>query len=393
MSTIFAIGRFVFLAGLVISHFFFFAIPAYKEYTAKSVAVEVFEEDAKYLPPPTITLCPYKYWFSGWKNATVATPNFLGSYGEHCEDAETKEDILQCIENKTFNLTDTLPARAFRGIMVDDISSSDFWITDFTAAVDGRCFTLNYTEPMGADILKDGFLFDLNPDLAYLIYIHRPDFFLVSYIPLTMPTLLYDYDLTMSGPNIHQMLFLQVYREEKLNRAGHVCNEDKDYNFKTCIRNTLSKKIGCKLPWDTDTTGPLLLLYLFFTLYGQDAINKFHLGLEVCSTIDQFKRFDEEYYKLAANLKVDIESTGCLFPCTFTRYEVEFTRKSPLGHFGLTVMFGSLTTTVRKEYYIYPVLSFISDIGGSLGLFVGFSFFMVWDIMKDVTIIGRNISV
>ena len=53
---------------------------------------------------------------------------------------------------------------------------------------------------MGADILKDWFLFDLNPDLAYISYIHRPDFFLVSYIPLTMPTLLYDYDETVSTP-------------------------------------------------------------------------------------------------------------------------------------------------------------------------------------------------
>ena len=30
------------------------------------------------------------------------------------------------------------------------------------------------------------------------------------------------------------------------------------------------------------------------------------------------------------------------------------------------MQFGSVTTTVRKEYYIYPTLSFVSDIGGSL---------------------------
>jgi hypothetical protein len=117
------------------------------------------------------------------------------------------------------------------------------------------------------------------------------------------------------------------------------------------------------------------------------------LGLAVCSTQHQFKQFDEIYYKLAANLKVDIEATGCLFPCTYTRYEVGFTRKSPLGHFGLSVLMGSLTTTVHREYYIYPILSFISDLGGSLGLFVGFSFFMMWDIFTNIIVLSKSIAV
>ena len=67
---------------------------------------------------------------------------------------------------------------------------------------------------------------------------------------------------------------------------------------------------------------------------------------------------------------------------------------------------------MKKEYYIYPLLSLVSDFGelflhngvgvkdpdvrikkrngllfhlkgGSLGLFVGFSFFALWDIIKD----------
>ena len=166
MSSLFGFGRVVFLLGLVIFHFIFFAIPAFHDYTTHSVAVEVLEEDAESLPPPAITLCPYKYWFSGWKNASKTAPNFLGSYDEHCEGSESREDILECIDTKTFNLTDALPARAFRGIFVDNISSPDFWITDFTAAGDGRCFTLNYSKPLAADILKDGFLLDLNPDMA-----------------------------------------------------------------------------------------------------------------------------------------------------------------------------------------------------------------------------------
>ena len=256
MSALFLLGKWVFLVVLVIFHFFYFAIPAYRDFTEASVAVEEFEEDADHLIPPAITLCPYKYWFSGWRNGSQLAPNFLGSFDAHCSGAITREEILDCIEKETFNITDALPKRVWPGIDAPvDLSGNQFWTTDFTAALDGRCFTLNYTQSFKADIMKDGFLIDLNPDLAYLVYVHQPDFFLVSYIPLTMPTLLYDYDQTVSGKDMTIFLFLQVYREEKLNRKRNSCNKDKNYNFKKCIRNTLSKEIGCKLPWDTDTTG------------------------------------------------------------------------------------------------------------------------------------------
>ena len=65
MSSLFGFDSMVFLLGLVILHFIFFAIPAFHDYTAQCVAVEELEEDAETLPPPVITLCPYKYWFSG----------------------------------------------------------------------------------------------------------------------------------------------------------------------------------------------------------------------------------------------------------------------------------------------------------------------------------------
>ena len=37
--------------------------------------------------------------------------------------------------------------------------------------------------------------------------------------------------------------------------------------------------------------------------------------------------------------------------------------------------------TVYREQEAYPILSFVADIGGILGLFIGFNFLMVWDWM------------
>ena len=39
----------------------------------------------------------------------------------------------------------------------------------------------------------------------------------------------------------------------------------------------------------------------------------------------------------------------------------------------------------------YDIVSLVSDIGGTLGLFVGFSFFAFWDILKDFAVIVKHL--
>ena len=38
----------------------------------------------------------------------------------------------------------------------------------------------------------------------------------------------------------------------------------------------------------------------------------------------------------------------------------------------------------------YDIVSLVSEIGGTLGLFVGFSFFSLWDILKDLAVIVKH---
>ena len=82
--------------------------------------------------------------------------------------------------------------------------------------------------------------------------------------------------------------------------------------------------------------------------------------------------------------------TGCLVPCTFTQYSVAISKTMSWGSWGLFISFGNLVTRVRKEVYVYPILDLVSNFGGSLGLFVGFSFFSLWDVLKDVFILGGS---
>ena len=48
------------------------------------------------------------------------------------------------------------------------------------------------------------------------------------------------------------------------------------------------------------------------------------------------------------------------------------------------ISFSTNVLTVLKEQYVYPMDSFIAEVGGALGLFLGFSFMMVWDLIQFV---------
>ena len=41
-------------------------------------------------------------------------------------------------------------------------------------------------------------------------------------------------------------------------------------------------------------------------------------------------------------------------------------------------------TMMEKEQLIYPLTSLVAEFGGTLGLFLGFSFMTVWDGMQGV---------
>ena len=48
----------------------------------------------------------------------------------------------------------------------------------------------------------------------------------------------------------------------------------------------------------------------------------------------------------------------------------------------MTIVLGAKRFMKRKEVEVYPLESFISEFGGALGLFIGFSFMMIWDLIE-----------
>ena len=73
------------------------------------------------------------------------------------------------------------------------------------------------------------------------------------------------------------------------------------------------------------------------------------------------------------------EITGCLKPCHYKKYKIlgEHIVKSEHYKFSLWAVSGR--TRVETEELIYPMSTLVAEFGGTLGLFLGFSFICLWD--------------
>ena len=254
MVALLVLGKACFLFSLLVTHLVLFGVPAIQRFLEAGVTVEESVEEANSLPAPAVTLCPSEKYFSAWKNTTRY--KFYDTYQTMCSEAASGQDVKDCVEENTFNLTETIPlgSQQGMGVPVEDLSSPDFWLSDTTVGPLGRCYTLNFNKHLKADVEQDSLMFNLNKSLDYIWYIHSPDFFMITWNPLTLPTIQagMKYGKQLDS---HRYLYLKVVRQERLNRVVQPCNPESGYSFSSCIKSSVSTKVGCRQPWDTDTTG------------------------------------------------------------------------------------------------------------------------------------------
>ena len=74
--------------------------------------------------------------------------------------------------------------------------------------------------------------------------------------------------------------------------------------------------------------------------------------------------------------------TGCLKPCHFKKY-IFLGEPGPSSfksdHYIFSLWAVSSKTKVETEELIYPMSTLVAEFGGTLGLFLGFSFISLWD--------------
>ena len=92
------------------------------------------------------------------------------------------------------------------------------------------------------------------------------------------------------------------------------------------------------------------------------------------------------------NLERIYKETGCHPPCRYTQFSIPINPVSTSGDFNSTtlrIQFSKSSIIQRKELLVYPLSSFIAEFGGTLGLFLGFSFLVIWDQLEKLMWICR----
>ena len=85
--------------------------------------------------------------------------------------------------------------------------------------------------------------------------------------------------------------------------------------------------------------------------------------------------------------------TGCKIPCTYMAYELvdnSFRAAKSKEVVGFGIAYSTTVVSVHKEKLLYPLISFLAELGGALGMFLGFSLLMVWDMVYLLSVTIKN---
>jgi hypothetical protein len=77
----------------------------------------------------------------------------------------------------------------------------------------------------------------------------------------------------------------------------------------------------------------------------------------------------------------------CKVPCSSTQFSADFietTGQETKRSLSVWLVLASNIVTIHEEYLVYDFLSFVGSVGGSLGLFVGFSFFDFGSMLTNI---------
>ena len=158
------------------------------------------------------------------------------------------------------------------------------------------------------------------------------------------------------------MIYLKTTYHHMMDKPGQPCESSESFSFTACIKNIISRKIGCRLECDSWSSRDIPL----------------------CTTVEQLERIDKEYLNHAyLHQRSIVKKTGCLIPCSYTEYMLA---REPMkfenGTQTLQIKFSSPDVLKRTEELLYPFDSFISEFGGALELFLGFSCIMIRDFLE-----------
>ena len=334
----------------------FFGRPSLERFSASRILVTTSTSagEPEGILAPAVTVCARNMSKGlGWRRRRENVTTLYKDILQH--QCGRDGNITACVEANTFYLTEVVGSVSKGNT---SLLEPELWTEDFTWTMDGRCYTLNYPNYVKDSYYNDQIEIRLKDSSMFqIIFIHDPKLFVNNYNPKSLPMVRRK---VVNGDSYTMMITLVEH--QLLNRPSDPCVEDPAYSFLACVKQSFSGQAGCRLPWDSWS--------------DQDS--------QVCTSLEQYKQFESLYESISDTAGSFIEEvTGCIKPCSYKEYKVAGVNPYTFEQKGFSSFFGiwyvSTEITTEKVTLVYPLTSLVADFGGTLGLFLGFSFMMLWD--------------
>jgi len=253
--------RMFFTLVLLVLFIVFFGYPAILKVSQNEVFIKPSTEPKERtnivnIPLPAVTLCGSdvsSMISQGWKEASLDYQDLVfNQCGNNNSNIES-EEIYQCIYNKTYSLEE-IQVGLFLGaaITAKVLTDPSIWKMDLSATYFGRCYTLEYPEKVGSHLDTFLMMFDLNTNLTYDIFIHDPSYYLTTLSPSAFPHIRIKRRpiQPLDQSRNFDLLYVTETKHKKLNRKEYRCNEEQNYNFRTCVKKSVIDRIECRMEWD-----------------------------------------------------------------------------------------------------------------------------------------------
>ena len=237
----------LFLLGLFLH---IFGLPALDRYLDKKVMVVKSMEKADGIPIPAITIVVDGAADEfGWKTK-IGIGKKLAE--KQCQQANTTEILVGCIEKQTYNLSEISSGIKMRRSREEDIYDDPVkdqnWIEDYTHTYFGRIHTLDHSIQLKAwsHLNRNSMRLDLKsvgPNHSYDLYFHDPKYFYFNVNPEPGFPLVHK---KVDPVQITYRFAIGLTEVVELAVPEDPCNADRDYNFKDCMKEYIASRVGCR---------------------------------------------------------------------------------------------------------------------------------------------------
>ena len=217
-------ARPLFQIVLLLIFLYFFGWPIIETYTKKEVMVVEKKRNSQGIPIPAITVAVFPQEEEAGK----------------CYDLE--EGIEDCVAARTLNRSDIL-----KGVMLGYDTkrvinlTKNMFIEDSNQPWSGRYYTLNLPLKIGpSDTTDQLYLFFANTTFLTQVFIHDPTFFFLTDNIDALPIEIATFKTRTSYSHFYHLDLTEMH---ELNIPSDRCNTDPNYNFRTCVKKSVSQQV------------------------------------------------------------------------------------------------------------------------------------------------------